>query len=394
MDFGYIIKDAFKYPLSDSKKLVILAIPAIVLQVMSFAMNFMGLSSGEIDYYMESASAMDSGMIIGILLLFMLVTLFVTLINYGIHIETIKKSFNSSQLPDFDIQRFFVSGLKALIVRLGYIVIPFIIFAVAWFALMFLSDSSYGDMNIIIGLAMLLLIIIGFVLFIVLAVMEFVADARLAQTNSLSEAFDVKNIIDIAKEIGMFNILGIEIVFGIIATLIIIVFAILSLIPLIGSVILAVATTYILLASARMISLVYQSRLVPQNNNMYPQSVPNYQSRFADDSTNQMQGGYYPPQQGYGQPNQGYPPNLGSYQPQDFNQSGQGYSQPQNQYSQPSSNGNNQGYDNDNQNINQNSNNQAFTEDDSIINGRQDNNQNNPDIKNADSSEDDKSSEN
>ncbi|MDO5825440.1 MAG: DUF4013 domain-containing protein [Methanosphaera sp.] len=393
MDFGYIIKDSFKYPLSDSKKLVILAMPAIVLQVMSFAMNYMGLSSGEIDYYMESASAMDSGTIIGILLLFMLVTLFVTLINYGIHIETIKKSFNSSQLPDFDIQRFFVSGLKALIVRIGYIVIPFIIFAVAWFSLMFLSDSSYGDMNIIIGLAMLLLIIIGFVLFIVLAVLEFVADARLAQTNSLSEAFDVKNIIDIAKEIGMFNILGIEIVFAIIATLIIIVFAILSLIPLIGSIILAVANTYILLASARMISLVYQSRLIPQNN-MYPQSVPNYQSRFTNDSTNQMQGGYYPPQQGHGQPNQGYPPNLGSYQPQDFNQSGQGYNQPQNQYGQPSANGNNQGYDNDNQNINQNSNNQAFTEDDSIINGRQDNNQNNPDFENADSSEDNKSSEN
>ena len=388
MDFGYVLENSLRYPLSDFKKLVILSIPAIILQVMTFLMNFMDFTIGtDVDSYIENASGMDYGLLLVGLLIILLIYLAVTIINSGIGIETVKKSFGSAELPDFDIQRFFVSGLKAIIVRIGYFIIPTIIFIIAWALLMVtLNSYYYSDSDAIIGLILLFVMVLGLILFILLGIMEFVAIARLAETNSLSEAFDVKNIYNLAKQIGIGNIFAIEIIFIIIMFLIVLVFSFAGIIPLIGNVILAIATTYLLLANARMISLVYQSRLVPQYNAMYQPGAPNYQSRYADESGNQVQGGYNQVPGGYYPPNQGYPPQQGYNQPQ------QGYNQPQQGYNQQ--NNPSQSYDNSQNQYQQNypNGNQEQSGNDSAINDNQNNND--LDFKNTDSSNNDKKGEN
>ncbi|MBQ6443098.1 MAG: DUF4013 domain-containing protein [Methanosphaera sp.] len=414
MDFGYVLENSLRYPLSDFKKLVILAIPAIILQVMTFLMNFMDFTIGtDVDSYIENASGMDYGLLLMGLLIILLIYLAVTIINSGISIETVKKSFGSAELPDFDIQRFFVSGLKAIIVRIGYFIIPTIIFIIAWALLMVTVNSYYySDSDAIIVLMLFFVMILSLILFILLGIMEFVAIARLAETNSLSEAFDVKNIYNLAKQIGIGNIFAMAIIFGIIMFLIVLVFSFVGIIPLIGNVILAIATTYLLLANARMISLVYQSRLVPQYNAMYQPGAPNYQSRYADESGNQVQGGYnqvpggyyppnqgYPPQQGYNQPNQGYP-QQGYNQPQQaYNQPQQGYNQPQQGYNQPQQgynqqNNPSQSYDDSQNQYQQNcpNDNQEQSENDSILNDNQNNND--LDFKNMDSSKNNNEGEN
>ena len=408
MDFGYIISNSLRYPLSDYKKLVILAIPAIVLQLMTFVVNVMGVATDELGYYASNSYGLDAAMVI-VLLLFLLISILVTIITYGITIETIKKSFNSSQLPDFDIQRFFVSGLKYIIVRIGYFILPAILFVVGFVFLGLSSEAYYySDASGVYMLIGFVLIIVALVAVIILALMEFVASARLAETNSLSEAFDISNIYNTAKQIGIGNIFAIIIIFAVIMGLIGMVFGLVSLIPLIGSILLGIATTYMLLASARMVSLVYQSRLAPQYNNMYQPGAPNYQSGYAGDVNNQQQGGYNQVPGGYYPPNQGYPPQQGYNQPQQgYNQPQQGYNQPQQGYNQPPQDYNqpqqgynqqnpSQGYD-DSQNYYQqdnnyqNDNNQSYPENDSAAN---DQNSNDLDFKNNDSAKDDKKPEN
>ena len=393
MDFGYVLENSLRYPLSDFKKLVILAIPAILLQVMTFLMNFMDFTIGtDVDSYIENASGMDYGLLLMGLLIILLIYLAVTIINSGISIETVKKSFGSAELPDFDIQRFFVSGLKAIIVRIGYFLIPTIIFIIAWALLMVTVNSYYySDSDAIIVLMLFFVMILSLILFILLGIMEFVAIARLAETNSLSEAFDVKNIYNLAKQIGIGNIFAMTIIFGIIMFLIVLVFSFAAIIPLIGNIIMAIATTYLLLANARMISLVYQSRLVPQYNAMYQPGAPNYQSRYADGSGNQVQGGYNQVPGGYYPPNQGYPPQQGYNQPnQGYPQ--QGYNQPQQGYNQQ--NNPSQSYDNSQNQYQQNypNGNQEQSGNDSAINDNQNNND--LDFKNTDSSKNNNEGEN
>ena len=249
-----------------------------------------------------------------------------------------------------------------------------------------LNSYYYSDSDAIIGLILLFVIVLALIMFILLGIMDFVAIARLAETNSLSEAFDVKNIYNLAKQIGIGNIFAMVIIFGIIMFLIVLVFSFAGIIPLIGNVIMAFVTTYLLLANARMISLVYQSRLVPQYNAMYQPGAPNYQSRYADGSGNQVQGGYNQVPGGYYPPNQGYPPQQGYNQPQ------QGYNQPQQGYNQQ--NNPSQSYDNSQNRYQQNypNGNQEQSGNDSAINDNQNNND--LDFKNTDSSNNDKKGEN
>jgi hypothetical protein len=396
MDFTYLLKDALKYPLSDFKKFLILAIPNLILQVIVIIFAAVFLISTNMfenlsNYQVSSGDIMSLGIMV---IIFYLIAFIVSLINGGITIETVKKSFTSSELIDFDISRFFVSGLKKLILSIGYILIPMLVLLFIGFLGLGLSASMADtNMEAVGGIIFLLVILIIIVALVFVYILSVVATGRLAETNSLSEAYDFKNIYNIAKRIGFFNIFCIELLLVIITIILSVVMTLVAYIPIIGSLIYGLYSTYLILAASRLVSLIYQHKQMPQNMN-YPnqpqisgsqQGYPNSNNQVQGGYT-QVPGGYYPPQQGYQNPEGLDQQNSANYQQQDLNQPQQGMNQ-----NNPSQGyGDSQNYYNPgNQNINQDNNNQDYQKDDSIIKDKTGDvdNQNDLDFKNTDSSD-------
>ena len=322
MDFSYMFSDAFKYPLSDNKKLLMLSIPNLILQFISIIVTSGYIFSFDrFSRYSNSIPTQNELMSLGLVFIVMLlVTLIIGLFNRGIMIETIKKSFTSNELPDFDIKRFFVSGLKYIIVLIGYGIIPtFILLLLAFLGFGFQSafaDSSIAVIGTIIAMFIIIFVVVAL---IVIGIMMLVATGRLAETNSLSEAYDFQAIYTMAKQIGMLNIFSVQLLALIIFFILALVISLISAIPIIGPLIYAVVSSYLSLASARLLSLVYQYRAPLQPVNYINQSgVPNYQSRYADDSINQNKPGYNQALGGYDMPSQdNHQPQSGYNQPND-----------------------------------------------------------------------------
>ena len=259
-----IIKDAIKYPISDTRKFLIFC-ALIILMSLSTIIPSYGFKDSTLSIILS------------------LVTLIVLFVVIGYSVEVIKGGTNRDDtLPDFDYVKQFVIGIKAVILDIIYFIIPAIITIIVASAsglftsftkIVYISiDAISKDANNLTTVmaaipkstmntftnALTITIIVGIILFIIFSLMAFTGLVRFAKTGSGTEGLRFRQILKDMSNVGLVKIIVTLIVIYIIAAVLAIVIGLIGLIPYIGVFIgIFVGVPFTLLFLYRAIGLLY-----------------------------------------------------------------------------------------------------------------------------------------
>ena len=191
MEIGEIIGDAVRYPLNHTKSLLIYIVIMFIIALIAIFTGI-GLVAGQ-----ETNQVLASG-IIGFIGLLLIIIIALLVDGYGLDI--VKLGIDKSDAaPEIDIGRQVIAGLKYLIVGIVYIIIPFIV--------MLLLSAINDTLGLIVGV----------ILFIIFGLALLMGQCRLANTGSLGEALNIPEAIKDLQAIGIFKVLIVIIIVGIIA---------------------------------------------------------------------------------------------------------------------------------------------------------------------------------
>lgn len=268
MDINNIINDSIHYPLSDYKKFLILGLPNLILSILFFIFILQALGLDSIaDLPTEDIiSSPIFGRFIATTLVFFIALIIGLIIIEGIQLSVIRETINGNDyLPNLDLSRNFVDGLKCMILSIGYMLVPTLIYLI----LVFASAFILRDNSLIVILVLTVLFVIAAIF---LTLIYVAALGRLAQTNSLGEALKVGNVYEIARNIGLTNIF-LVLIFSLLLNLVIsLISSLLEYIPLIGFLIsYYVFYNYFLLVTSRSYGLLYKDCFEVNNN--YRQNI-------------------------------------------------------------------------------------------------------------------------
>lgn len=254
-----IFKDSLVYPTTDWMKLIILGVLYILTSLVMICGSFKIDTSGAL------------GTIFGI------ISLIVGIIIYGYEISVIKSGCeNSNSIPDLDIAKNFINGIKFIILTIVYYIIPAVIIIICGFAtgafnaifnvLAFMGQNPGTSVNNIpveyltsLFTSLSLTVVIAIILAILFGLLMTIGMARLAKYDSLSEGFSFGKIIKDIGQIGWGSYIAWYIVYFILTIIILIVAGIIfSFIPYIGVILTPLLLMpYLTLFAARAIGLLY-----------------------------------------------------------------------------------------------------------------------------------------
>lgn len=257
MEISDIIEDSFKYPISDFKKFLILGIPCLIIGLFTLLFAFESISMASLANTTEEAiltSPIFSTFIISFLL-FIIVLIICSIIMSGIGISIIKETIKpSNMLPDIELKTNILDGIKSIIVSLIYIGVPSIIF----FILFGIVGVALGENS---GIPILLLMLLYLIAIIVIGLLLTVAICRLAETNSIGEALNISNIIEIGKKIGFIKIFATLLICNVLLGILSLIGSFISMIPLIGTIIVMyLLYSYTLFVTYRAYGLLYRDK--------------------------------------------------------------------------------------------------------------------------------------
>ena len=235
MEIGEIISDAIKYPLNNMKALLIYIVLSIVVALV------LGITGAGALGATNTTGAVSGGLtafaIIGLIIGFC-----IYLLIDGFMLDVIKFGINKDDgAPGIDVTRQIINGLKYIIVGIVYFIIPIILYALL---------AKLGTIGTIIAV----------IIFIVFALAFLMGVCRLAETESLGAALNIPEAVKDISKVGFVKILAIIVVFFILAMIvgfIVSLFGSDSIIGLIGAIINAICTTYLLFFYNRAIGLAY-----------------------------------------------------------------------------------------------------------------------------------------
>ena len=186
MEIMEIITEAINYPLNHMKELgIYIAIMFVISLIMLLTLGVAVIGAS-----MDSVAAVGISGIIGIILI-----LLIALLVEGYGLDIIKLSIErSDDAPSIDIPRQIINGCKYIIMAIVYLIIPIIIMAIL------------GAINDTLGL------IVGVILFIIFGLALFMGACRLAETESLGYALNVKEAINDIMSVGIVKLLVILII--------------------------------------------------------------------------------------------------------------------------------------------------------------------------------------
>ena len=235
MTLGEIFSKSIRYPFSDISTLVFVGIFTLLVSLPQIVTSF-GIESVTV-----SALAAIISLIFGIVL-------------SGYAVSVIKKGIDDSDdFPEIDLRTNLINGIKALIINIAYFIIPIII---AVILAVIAGSIGVGLNNAVAALGIFAVLVI--ILFIVFSILEMVAMARFADTDSLDEALKIGAVIDDIKRIGILNIIAFLIIAFIIVFVAIIVGSLISLIPYIGIIITSVIVmAFVVLFYYKALGLLY-----------------------------------------------------------------------------------------------------------------------------------------
>lgn len=235
MSLTEIIKDSIKYPLNDYTKFLIVGIISLIAGLTNILANFQ---------ITDTAILAIAGII----------SLIFALILSGYSLDVIKKGIDKSdEIPELDIIRNFVNGIKALVVSIIYLIIPTIILLV--FA--FITGAIGASIDHFIA-SLGIVAIISIILYILFGIFEIVALARLAKTESIGDALSIGDVFEDVKSIGFLNIIAYIILAAIIIIIVSVIGGIIALIPYIGIIIASILVGgFVILFTNKALGLLY-----------------------------------------------------------------------------------------------------------------------------------------
>ena len=214
MQIMEIIKESMVFPSKDLAKLAIYIVFTIVAAILAFAgITFIALGIADNAIWA----------VLGIILL--IAGLILGFIILGYQISIIKTGIEHAEsAPEFNWKGNLITGIKYLVVNIVYYIIPaIVVLIVAWITNIFgqASDIFYKMFEasmtapanttvvftdvvpqsqiIALGNAMIIVGVVAFVMFVIFAIIQTMAQARLAKTDSLGDAL---NIPDAFRDIG------------------------------------------------------------------------------------------------------------------------------------------------------------------------------------------------
>ena len=271
-----IFKESLPYPIQDIKTLLIFGVFFVVMELSDIFLGW-GIN---LDPSIKS--------LLGVLAF--IAALFVL----GYFISVLRQTISGYDgLPEIDFKSNLLDGIQYIIVAIIYMIIPFIIsiiiagatgsiiiagatgvFSNIFKIVTFMSENPDVMQNatsftqavpqellsgLVGGLA--ITAIISAIIFIIFALLLFIAAARLADTGSIKEALMVNKVIEDISAIGFGRYIGWYIILIIIFLVFGIIVAILSLIPYLGTVIVAlVCTPFIYLFQGRTLGVLYAEK--------------------------------------------------------------------------------------------------------------------------------------
>ena len=271
MDVIDIIKDSFIFPSKDMKTLLIY----VLLSLIAGAFSFIGILVYILGF-VQPECFMWGGMAI-------VVSMLIGWVMYGYSVSVIKSGIDlSDEVPKFEWWENFIIGFDNFIVTIVYFLIPaFITLIVGYmtniygnlfivgreiylqthYAYMGSSSAvafntiSQALANLVVSLAITLTA--ALVIFVIFSFLQTMAEARLANTGSLSEAL---NVFEAAKDIGRIGIgkVIILIILVIVVTGVVeMVFsALFNIVPIL-SILSIIVTPYLLFFAQRAVGLLY-----------------------------------------------------------------------------------------------------------------------------------------
>ena len=264
MKLREIITDAIKYPISDTRKFLILCV-LIILMSLSTILPSYGVNNDTLS------------------LILALVSLIVSFIVLGYSLDVIKSGTDGEDtLPDFDFVKQFVMGIKALILDIIYFIIPAIIVVIvasvtglfsSFTNIVYVSiEAMANDANNLTSVmaaipqstmstftnALTISLIVAIILFIIFSLMAFTGMVRLAKSGSGIEGLRFREILRDMSKVGFLRIIGTLIVIYIIALVLAVVVGLIGIIPYVGVFIgIFLGVPFILLFLYRAIGLLY-----------------------------------------------------------------------------------------------------------------------------------------
>lgn len=233
MDLGEIIKDSLAYPFSNIKSLIVYAILGIIVGIVvgsSLVGMVISINSGKV---VETLASGFIGFIVAIFVGFIISGYQLDIIKFGIE--------RRNDGPSFDVMRQFFNGVKVFVVSLIYYVIPLIIVAILG---IFLKNW--------------ILAVISFILFIVFALAQFMAQCRLAKTEDLGDALAIGEAIGDISRVGILRLLlFIVIVFLVAFVLFFISALILRWNSTVGGILMGIVGVYVIFFTGRASGLLY-----------------------------------------------------------------------------------------------------------------------------------------
>lgn len=206
MDMGKIIGDAFKYPVSNWKRLLILGVLVLISQ---FSMEIV----------------MGYGRVSGLFYFLLIPALIASILTLGYQLRTIRTSImGENELPEFNKwTKLFLDGLRLFITSLVYGIIPTIVLVVG-FIMLLVGSSGIGVIILLLGA--LLLIIVG--------IISVMAISNMAYYDEIGAAFRFGEIRERIESIGWLRYILMLILLGIFYIIIAVVAALLAVIPFAG----------------------------------------------------------------------------------------------------------------------------------------------------------------
>ncbi|MDR2966878.1 MAG: DUF4013 domain-containing protein [Methanobacteriaceae archaeon] len=257
-----LFDDSLTYPIREWKKLIILGILFVVMNIFNILPIFwIGIHRN---------LPIDILNIISLILL-----LIIILIISGYTLSITRNTINNLErnIPELDWVNNIIDGIKVVVLTIVYYIIPVIVTLITFYivgAFDFINQiisnyAVYGSINqtlesITIGndLNILIVLILALILYILFSLLFLVAKAVLAETKSLATAV---NMIDVFKKIGQIkwkNYIVWVILFTVISSFINLVIGIIVFIPFIGVIFVSlIVNPYVEIFSARALGLIY-----------------------------------------------------------------------------------------------------------------------------------------
>ncbi|WP_455645590.1 DUF4013 domain-containing protein, partial [Methanosphaera sp.] len=177
-----------------------------------------------------------------------LVGILFEILKYGVSLDVMRSAMNKSDdIPQFDLRRNFIEGIKSLIVTIIYYIIPVLVSVliacilgsgdvISQLIWTYELDFSQIPASVLTGSGIDILIpIIVFVILLIFSILfEVTSQGILVQTGSIRDAINVREVYSRIKTIGWSNYIGCIIFLGIVSGCISSIGTFISVIPSIG----------------------------------------------------------------------------------------------------------------------------------------------------------------